>query len=192
MSTLEVKELSHPAGEVIKIAAGKTLDLKTQGSVTMPTGSVVQVVTHKTSSRVSAAVTGANAPVAGSGASYTTFNFTPKYSDSTLILSSSTIGVAANANVGDTIYTFVTDGTSILASQINYLSYHHWRDSLDSTFVSYNHPIPSWGTSQRTLDMRFGSGVSETISVNKPTNTTYDTVTSSLHEVCFSVTEIQG
>ena len=43
MSTLELKELSHPAGEVIKIAAGKTLDLKTQGSVTMPTGSVLQV-----------------------------------------------------------------------------------------------------------------------------------------------------
>ena len=44
MSTLELKELSHPSGEVIKIAAGKTLDLKTQGSVTMPTGSVIQVV----------------------------------------------------------------------------------------------------------------------------------------------------
>jgi hypothetical protein len=44
MSTLELKELSHPAGEVIKIAAGKTLDLKSQGSVTMPTGSVLQVL----------------------------------------------------------------------------------------------------------------------------------------------------
>ena len=44
MSTLEVKELSHPAGQVIKIASGKTLDLKSQGSVTMPTGSVLQVV----------------------------------------------------------------------------------------------------------------------------------------------------
>ena len=44
MSTLTVKELSHPAGEVIKIAAGKTLDLNSQGTVTMPTGSVLQVV----------------------------------------------------------------------------------------------------------------------------------------------------
>ena len=44
MSTLELKELSHPSGEVIKIAAGKTLDLKSQGSVTMPTGSVLQTV----------------------------------------------------------------------------------------------------------------------------------------------------
>ena len=52
MSTLELKELSHPAGEVIKIASGKTLDLKTQGSVTMPTGSVLQVVHGTTSTQV--------------------------------------------------------------------------------------------------------------------------------------------
>ena len=50
MSTLELKELSHPAGEVIKIAAGKTLDLKSQGSVTMPTGSVLQVLLVEDSS----------------------------------------------------------------------------------------------------------------------------------------------
>mgnify|MGYP006157404597 CR=1 FL=1 len=53
MSTLELKELSHPAGEVIKIAAGKTLDLKTQGSVTMPTGSVLQVVSSTLTSSFS-------------------------------------------------------------------------------------------------------------------------------------------
>jgi hypothetical protein len=44
MSSIEVKELSHPAGEVLKIAAGKTLDLRSQGSVTMPAGSVLQVI----------------------------------------------------------------------------------------------------------------------------------------------------
>jgi len=52
MSTLELKELSAPAGEVIKIAAGKTLDLNSQGTLVLPTiphakmpsGSVLQVV----------------------------------------------------------------------------------------------------------------------------------------------------
>ena len=52
MSTLTLKELSAPTGEVIKIAAGKTLDLNSQGtlilptvpSAKMPTGSVIQVV----------------------------------------------------------------------------------------------------------------------------------------------------
>ena len=52
MSALELKGLSHPTGEVIKIAAGKTLDLKTQGSVTMPTGSVLQVVYSSQSTAV--------------------------------------------------------------------------------------------------------------------------------------------
>ena len=52
MSTLELKELSHPAGEVLKIAAGKTLDLKSQGDVIMPTGSVLQVVHNGTTSGV--------------------------------------------------------------------------------------------------------------------------------------------
>jgi hypothetical protein len=55
MSTLELKELSHPSGEVIKIAAGKTLDLNSQGTLVLPTvphakmpsGSVLQVIsTH--------------------------------------------------------------------------------------------------------------------------------------------------
>ena len=52
MSTLELKELSAPAGEVIKIASGKTLDLKSQGTTTLPTGSVLQVVQHHTNSKL--------------------------------------------------------------------------------------------------------------------------------------------
>ena len=44
MSTLTVKEISAPTGEVIKIAAGKTLDLHSQGTTKMPAGSVLQVV----------------------------------------------------------------------------------------------------------------------------------------------------
>ena len=46
MSSISVKELSHPAGEVIKIAAGKTLDLHAQGTTKMPAGSVIQVIQH--------------------------------------------------------------------------------------------------------------------------------------------------
>ena len=52
MSTLTLKELSAPTGEVIKIAAGKTLDLNSQGTLVLPTiphakmpsGSILQVV----------------------------------------------------------------------------------------------------------------------------------------------------
>ena len=53
MSTLTVKELAAPTGYDLKIAAGETLDLKSQGTVTMPTGSVLQVVenTYATASQ---------------------------------------------------------------------------------------------------------------------------------------------
>jgi len=64
MSTLELKELSHPSGEVIKIAAGKTLDLKSQGTTTLPTGSVLQVIqTVKTDSSIISSSSFTNIPV---------------------------------------------------------------------------------------------------------------------------------
>ena len=64
MSTLSIKELSHPAGEVIKIAAGKTLDLKSQGTTTLPTGSVLQVIqTVKTDSSIISSSSFTNIPV---------------------------------------------------------------------------------------------------------------------------------
>ena len=44
MSTLTVKELAAPTGYDIKLASGETLDLNSQGTVTMPAGSILQVV----------------------------------------------------------------------------------------------------------------------------------------------------
>jgi len=85
MSTLTLKELSAPTSEVIKIAAGKTLDLKSQGSVTMPTGSVIQVVnmtdgTNNTSSSNSWAE------------STITLNITPQYSTSKILVQVHIVG----------------------------------------------------------------------------------------------------
>lgn len=57
MSTLTVKELAAPAGFDIKLASGETLDLKTNGTVTMPAGAVLQVITAETSTTVSLATT---------------------------------------------------------------------------------------------------------------------------------------
>ena len=60
MSTLVIKELSAPSGEVIKIASGKTLDLNSQGTLVLPTvphakmpsGSVLQVVQLTSAARI--------------------------------------------------------------------------------------------------------------------------------------------
>ena len=82
MSTIVVKEISAPAGQVIKVAAGKTLDLHSQGTTKMPAGSILQVATVM--------------PTVGfvtlSSASWTEASsllrvaFTPKFANSTLII----------------------------------------------------------------------------------------------------------
>jgi hypothetical protein len=75
MSTLELKELSHPSGEVIKIAAGKTLDLHAQGTTKMPAGSVIQVLT----TRLTTSLTTSSTSFVDVGGSIT---ITPKYANS--------------------------------------------------------------------------------------------------------------
>ena len=81
MSTLTLKELSAPTGEVIKIAAGKTLDLKTQGSVTMPTGSVLQVVSIGSDNSPNIATTSTSLVASG-----LQLNISPKQTGSKLFI----------------------------------------------------------------------------------------------------------
>jgi len=108
MSTLELKELSHPAGEVIKIAAGKTLDLKSQGSVTMPTGSVLQVVSVDVDTLLSTTSTAWQTAM--------TATITPSSTSSkVMIIITSVIGVAGAASSGQSVW---RDSTQILGGQV--------------------------------------------------------------------------
>ena len=107
MSTLTVKELSHPAGEVIKIAAGKTLDLKSQGSVTMPTGSVLQVVhmdTIVTYSSSTGTWTNTNSLL----------SITPTSTSSKIIGFISGFALRNSGNAAETQYRIAKDGTEIM------------------------------------------------------------------------------
>ena len=94
MSTLELKELSHPSGEVIKIAAGKTLDLKTQGSVTMPTGSVLQVVSATMTDTLAYASANTYADIAG-----LTATITPTSTSSKIMVTCNVAIINTNSNV---------------------------------------------------------------------------------------------
>ena len=91
MSTIVVKEISAPAGQVIKVAAGKTLDLHSQGTTKMPTGSVIQVVnmsnsTNNTSSSLSWAE------------STITLNITPQFSTSKILVQIHIVGTNKSNN----------------------------------------------------------------------------------------------
>ena len=152
MSSISVKELSHPAGEVIKIAAGKTLDLKTQGSVTMPTGSVLQVV--------EAVLEQGSASVVTTSQSYVTTgltaSITPKQVGSKIIATASGFCPHSNpsaSNKGIRIATYAqvasggysnVDGTKATASQ--FMNAGGWLDTMGMTQSMFT---PSYSVGQQ-------------------------------------------
>jgi hypothetical protein len=136
MSTLELKELSHPSGEVIKIAAGKTLDLKSQGTTTLPTGSVLQVV-HATGTSAEQTTSSTYQNYSGSNATITPTSTTSKilvlmeaavspYNNSGANAEQSQIlyknGVALSRSFPSRMYDYgATGGINGASSTINYL-----------------------------------------------------------------------
>ena len=124
MSTLTLKELSAPTGEVIKIAAGKTLDLKSQGTVTLPVGTVTQFVRATGSTEtVTTSQTFANTNAA--------VTITPLSASSHMYLSHSAGGLAnaGAANIGLRITRAISGGatTNIYTSvRYGYVSTSQW------------------------------------------------------------------
>jgi hypothetical protein len=156
---------------------------------TFPAGHVIQVVNHKTTTRASTSVTGAN-PAWNTGASYTTFSFTPYYATSKLLLTSTTINVQQSVNIGDNPWLCAAYDTTLIGSVLSYPGYVHWGNNLDLTFVSFNHLFNSWGTTTKAIDIRFGSNTNETIKCNAPSTNAYDNIPTQYHEQCFTVWEI--
>jgi hypothetical protein len=123
MSTLEVKELSHPAGQVIKIASGKTLDLNSQGTLVLPTvphakmpsGSVLQVVSvedpdHTTMTNTS------YVDVGGLTASITPSNASSKI----LVRITPITYISYNADSYPITYVNIVRGSTVLKEKISY------------------------------------------------------------------------
>jgi hypothetical protein len=112
MSTLELKELSHPSGEVIKIAAGKTLDLHSQGTLVlptipyakMPTGSVLQVVSSGTGSLT--AFSGTSGLVIGA-------TITPKQTSGTFLITVVMSSITIDSHSGYSQFQLKQNGTTI-------------------------------------------------------------------------------
>ena len=124
MSTLTLKELSAPTGEVIKIAAGKTLDLKSQGSVTLPVGTVTQFVRATGSTQTATTSTS----YVNTNASVT---ITPLSASSHIYLSHTAGGLANNtADLGLRITRAISGGatTTIYTSdRYGYASGNLWQ-----------------------------------------------------------------
>jgi len=125
MSTLSIKELSHPSGEVIKIASGKTLDLNSQGTLVLPTiphakmpsGSVVQVVQGVQN----VAVSSASASWTDTGLSA---SITPISTSSKIMVTIACSGIVMNCNYSGV--KLVRGSTDVAAN---------WQYTVNSTWV---------------------------------------------------------
>ena len=147
MSTLELKELSHPSGEVIKIASGKTLDLKSQGTTTLPTGSVLQVVCAKYSTQV----TSTSATLSDTGLTAT---ITPTSTSSTILVSvhqnAPFISDDNNANdIGIRLYRGSSE-ISRLASELGYTNSSHYSTTATVSTSYLDSPSTTSATTYKT------------------------------------------
>ena len=107
MSTITVKELAAPTGFDLKIAAGETLDLKSQGTVTMPAGAVLQVVhgmsetqvNTTSNSNVSTGITATITPSSTSSKIWIMSKFTGRAGTATDLLSAIYRGTVSGTNL---------------------------------------------------------------------------------------------
>ena len=131
MSKITVKELEAPTGFDLKIAAGETLDLKSQGSVIMPTGSVLQAVSTKyTSAETISSSTFQNTSLSA--------NITPSSTSSKIL-------IMITASVGG-------DGTDG-----SYLYGAPFRDSTELMEVAFcrDQPVSSYGAKSESLAITY-------------------------------------
>tara|TARA_B100000424_G_scaffold10292_1_gene7714 strand:- start:1624 stop:2181 length:558 start_codon:yes stop_codon:yes gene_type:complete len=155
-----------------------------------PTGHVIQTKNFKTTNRMSVSVTGSSTPSHASGASYFTFQFTPQLANSKLLLTSTNLSVNQPSNVGDNVYASASYDTTLIGSVLSEIGFTHWNGALDATYVCFNHLFDSWGTTEKTIDIRVGINGTETINCNRRSHSSYDNVPAGFHEQCFTVMEI--
>jgi len=116
MSTLTVKELSAPTGEVIKIAAGKTLDLHSQGTTKMPAGSVLQVVQGVYSTQTTISTTA----YTDSGLSA---SITPSSTSNKILITWTTHAALTNGSARGWGCKLLRNSTAVYTEGVNYRTY---------------------------------------------------------------------
>jgi len=166
MSTLSIKELSHPAGEVIKIASGKTLDLKSQGSTTLPTGSVLQVKNVKdggVKTTTSQFYNNDNIPAITHGATAFTLAITPTSATSKLLITAHFGAISSGNTNRNGVLALFKQGTST-ALAAAYAGFVGEATPMQSVYVE--HYLTAGTTSEIVFEVRFGTTGSGTTTIN--------------------------
>ena len=122
-------------------------------------GSIIQVHTELTTAVLSnVTLQGQSGELTASSGNtwHTCASFTPRFSNSKLLFQTSTISVHETGNTGAGHFALITDGTTVFARASSLVSYTSWANNNNSTFIAFNHPFDSWGTSAKALQIKFG------------------------------------
>ena len=98
----------------------------------------------------------ANSPGVSTGTQAFTFNFTPKSSSSEIYLESSIHVIYESANVGDQAFVLAHYDSTIIALSYAPAAYFVWNGYYNCAFIALQGYVNSWGTSQKTIKIRFG------------------------------------
>jgi hypothetical protein len=156
LSVQQIQGLASAADPTtVTIPSGHKLVGEDAASISAP-GTPIQMFQHSTNATLSGTLGFANSPTSTSGTSFTTFNFTPKKSDSDLYIWSSGIAIYETSNVADQSFVSAWYDTTKVALNYVPLRYSSFNGALNATIICLFGKISSWGTSQKTITVRVG------------------------------------
>ena len=97
-----------------------------------------------------------NSPGVSTGTQAFTFNFTPKSSSSEIYIESSIHVIYEDSNIGDQAFVLAHYDSTIMALNYAPAAYFVWNGYYNCAFIALQGYVNSWGTSQKTIKIRFG------------------------------------
>jgi len=125
---------------------------------TLPSGNVIQIVNHMATAAeaMSGSLGASQNPSYTDGTSYTTFTFTPKSATSKLWLFSNTMSLYESTNYDNSFWVAAFYDTTRIQWVHVPSKYESYSNALNITYLRLNQKFNSWGTSQKTIDIRVG------------------------------------
>jgi hypothetical protein len=149
---------------------------------------IVQVVSSQTTNSITGTFGGSTNPTSTSGTLYHSFNFTPRFSNSKLLLQSTNLLMGEYSNVADEFCMgafYDTTRVALVVATAPAMA----TSSLNFGFYSFNNLFNSWGTTEKTINIRIG-GSAGGGSMYANTNYQYNVFGSDNRIVSFTLMEI--
>lgn len=153
-------------------------------------GSIIQVVSSVSTNTLSGTLGGASNPTSTDGTQFHTFSFTPKLSNSKLLIQSSNIIIGEYANTSDEFYMAAYYDTTRMAIVGATPQYASFANSYGYATHAFNHMSDSWGTTTKTVQIRVGSTASNVGSLYVNQNYMYNGFASGIRNVSFTIMEV--